>query len=164
MPTPAAGTKAPEISLHDVNGEHFSLTDELKRGPVVLAFFKISCPVCQYTFPFLERLYRAFHGKANIVGVSQNSQLDTSLFQREYGITFRTLLDEPERYPASNAFGLTNVPSVFLIAPDGSIELSSVGWSRDDIAELARRLGEMLHQPPPQVFRPGEDVPAYKAG
>jgi peroxiredoxin len=164
MPALATGTNAPAISLHDINGEHFSLTEELKRGPVVLAFFKISCPVCQYAMPFLQRLYQGFKGKANIVGVSQNSKLDTSLFQREYGITFRTLLDDPERYPASNAFGLTNVPSNFLIAPDGSIELSSVGWSRDDIAEIARRLGEMLNRPPAQVFRPGEDVPAYKAG
>ena len=49
-----AGMKAPEISLPAVDGKTFSLQDVLKKGPVLAAFLKVSCPVCQYTFPFLE--------------------------------------------------------------------------------------------------------------
>jgi len=49
----ATGTKAPEFELKTLDGKKFSLRDELANGPVVLAFFKVSCPTCQYTFPFL---------------------------------------------------------------------------------------------------------------
>ena len=57
-----AGTSAPDFKLQTMDGSHFSLSDALTRGPVVAAFFKVSCPVCQYAFPFLERIYKAHGG------------------------------------------------------------------------------------------------------
>ena len=51
---------------------------------------------------------------------------------KEFGITFPILLDEREAYPVSNAYGLTNVPTIFWIAQDGEIEVSSVGWIKAD--------------------------------
>ena len=53
----AIGAKAPAISLPSTNGETVTLAEALKKGPVVAAFFKVSCPTCQFTAPFLERLY-----------------------------------------------------------------------------------------------------------
>src|SRR5690348_153828 len=99
------GRHAPQIELPDLEGTGVSLSEELRRGPVVLAFFKISCPVCQYTFPMLERLHRAYPGAA-IYGVSQNSAKDTQRFCREFGVTFPVLVDDPKDYVASNAYGL----------------------------------------------------------
>ena len=114
------------------------------RGPVVAAFFKISCPVCQYTFPFLERIYKAHGGKnVTIVGVSQNEKKDTAAFIKEYGVTFPVLLDDTDSYPVSNAYGLTNVPTIFWIAPDGEIEISSVGWERKEIEEINRKAAKI---------------------
>ena len=111
-----AGTTAPDFSLPSINGGNFSLQSALKQGPVLAAFFKISCPVCQYTFPFLERLYKAYGDKKiTIVGISQDNQRDTAAFLKEYGVTFRVLLDDPNGYAVSNAYGLTNVPTLFLI-------------------------------------------------
>ena len=49
-----AGTSSPDFKLQTMNGQQFSLRDALAKGPVVAAFFKISCPVCQYAFPFLS--------------------------------------------------------------------------------------------------------------
>ena len=160
----AAGMVAPEVPLRDMDDKPFSLENALKKGPVVLAFFKISCPVCQYTFPFLERLYKAHQGKISVVGVSQNPKADTARFLREYGITFRTLLDEPDNYHVSNAYGLTNVPTVFLISPGGEIEVVSVGWSRRDIEEINRRLADAASSKHAPLFHRGEDVIDYKAG
>src|SRR5689334_14241004 len=94
------GAKAPEFELNTDKGKKFSLTDELRRGPVVLAFFKVSCPTCQYALPFLERLYKAYGGKGvTLVGVSQNDTNDTAAFAKQYGITFPILLDDTNTYP-----------------------------------------------------------------
>src|SRR5256885_4072495 len=49
------------------------------------------------------------------------------------------LLDDTEIYPASNAYGLTNVPTMFWISEDGDIEISSVGWSRQDFEEVVKK-------------------------
>jgi peroxiredoxin len=164
MPALAAGQAAPEVSLSDMRGQPFSLRDALQHGPVVLAFFKVTCPVCQYAMPFLERIYRAHPGKAQIVAVSQHPRKETQLFLREYDITMPVLLDDPEHYPASNAYHLTNVPTVFLIAPGGEIEVSSVGWDRKDIEKINRRVAEAVSLPVPALFHRGENIIDSKPG
>ena len=54
------GNKAPEFDLKTLDGKRFSLSDELAHRPVVLAFFKVSCPTCQYALPFFERLHKTY--------------------------------------------------------------------------------------------------------
>ena len=97
MPALVAGARAPEITLPTVDGGKFSLQEALKRGPVVAAFFKVSCPVCQFAFPYVERIFKAYgkSGKFTFVGVSQDSAAETKAFAREYGLTFPILLDPP---------------------------------------------------------------------
>lgn len=164
MPALTVGKAAPEVALSDLHGKPFSLRHALQHGPVVLAFFKVTCPVCQYAMPFLERIYRAHQGRAQIVAVSQHPRKETQLFLREYGIAMPVLLDDPEHYPASNAYRLTNVPTVFLIAPGGEIEVSSVGWDRKDIEKINRRVAEKVSLPVPALFHRGEDIIDSKPG
>jgi peroxiredoxin len=158
-------TKAPDFELNTLDGKRFSLSEEISRGPVVLAFFKASCPTCQYAFPFLERLHQAYGDKnVRLIGVSQNDAKDTAAFIKEFGITFPVLLDDMRSYPASNAYGLTNVPSIFWVAEDGEIEVSSVGWVKADFEEMNRRMAEAGKMVPAVVFRAGEDVRDFRAG
>jgi peroxiredoxin len=165
MPALAPGKTAPDITLPALDGKQFSLRDALERGPVIAAFFKVSCPTCQYTFPFLERLYKAYGNKhVTLVGVSQNDKKETAEFAKQYGITFPLLLDDTHAYPVSNAYGLTNVPTVFWIDPDGEIELSSVGWVRGDIEQINRKISEAAQVAQAAVFHPGEQVNDFRAG
>ena len=160
-----AGSKAPDFELRAMDGRRFVLRDELAQGPVVLAFFKVSCPTCQYTFPFLQRLERAYgHKGVRIIGISQNDPTQTGKFNKEFGVTFPVLLDDTETYPVSNAYGLTNVPTLFWIAQDGEIEVSSVGWAKADFLEISRRMAEAGNMAPAVVFKPGEDVRDFRAG
>jgi peroxiredoxin len=160
-----AGTSAPDFKLETMDEKQFSLRDALARGPVVAAFFKVSCPVCQYALPFLERVYRAHGGKnVTIVGVSQNQKKDTAAFIKEYGLTFPVLLDDTNTYPVSNAYGLTNVPTIFWIAQDGEIEISSVGWERKEIEAVNRKAAEFGGSAAKPVFRAGEQIPDFRAG
>lgn len=161
----ATGTAAPSFELKTLEGKTFSLSTELSRGPAILAFFKVGCPTCQYTFPFLERLYKAYGQKnVTLVGISQNELPKTTDFIKEFGVTFPILLDERERYPVSNAYGLTNVPTIFWIAQDGEIEVSSVGWVKADFEQINRKLAEIGNIPAATVFKPGEDVRDFRAG
>ena len=166
MPALETGVAAPEIRLPALDGAQFSLDEARKRGPVVAAFFKVNCPTCQLAFPYLERIQKAYgnKGKFTLIGVSQNDAADTRAFNREFGVTFPTLLDDTRKYPASNAYGLTNVPSTFLISPEGEIELSSVGWSKQEMEELNRRVAEISGVALVPLFKPGEKVPDFKPG
>jgi peroxiredoxin len=160
-----AGTAAPDFTLDTLDGKKFPLRDALARGPVVAAFFKVSCPTCQYTLPFLERLYQAYRGKnVTLIGVSQNNKKDTAAFAKEFEITFPLLLDDTHAYPVSNAYGLTTVPTIFWIAQDGEIEISSVGWVKAEIEQINRKMAEHTRAAPAPVFRSGEDVRDFRAG
>ena len=165
MPALTAGTRAPEVSLPLLSGGKFNLAEALKHGPVLLAFFKISCPVCQMTFPYLERIHKQLGAsKLQVVGVSQNDAGSTSGFCKEYGVTFPVVLDDPKTYSVSNAYGITNVPTLFLVSTDGKIEMSSVGWSRPDVQAVADAASKHGAPKPVAVFQKNESIPEFKAG
>ncbi len=50
------GDLAPEVTFFDAMGREHTLTSLLAEGPVLLAFFKVSCPTCQLTLPYLQRI------------------------------------------------------------------------------------------------------------
>ena len=161
----AKGSSAPRFELPDLSGGRYTF-DGTRN--VVLAFFKISCPTCQYTFPFLERLYqnkvKGHESAIELVGISQDDAASTRDFIGRYGITFPVLLDEAPKYTVSNAYGLTNVPTLYLICGDGGVEWSSVGWSRDDMEDLNARISNLTDATPVPLFQPGDNVVQFKAG
>jgi peroxiredoxin len=158
------GANAPDVRLPLVGGGVFSLADALSKGRVALAFFKVSCPVCQYAFPYFERFFQKLKGKnITFVGVSQDNARDTAEFAKMLGVTFPIALDPPDRYPVSAAYGLTNVPTLFVIGENGVVEHSIVSWSKRDMEELYREFGDSQTATSP-IFLPGENVAEFKPG
>jgi peroxiredoxin len=114
---------------------------------VLLAFFKISCPVCQFTLPYLNRI----HPGVKVYGVSQNDAEDTRDFVRHYKLAYPVLLDPEDQFPASNAFGITHVPTTFLVDAGGRITQVIEGWNKQDMQALG-------------AVSSSDNVPAWKAG
>ncbi len=165
MVTLTAGVQAPEFSLPTVDGKHVSLQQALNKGPVVLAFFKVGCPVCQYAFPFFERMYQANRdASVTVLGVSQDNARDTASFIKQYGVSFPVALDDPKNYAVSNAYGITNVPTLFYISPSVEIEISSVSWSKADVEAVNEKLAALRQQPPAVLWRAHEDVRDFRGG
>ena len=160
-----AGNIAPSFSLKALDNKEYSLGTLMERGPVVAAFFKISCPVCQFTFPFIERLYKRYGGDGvTFIGISQDDARDTKDFAKEYSVTFPMLLDDEDGYIVSNAYGLTNVPSIFLIEADGIVKVSFTGFDKKDLETIAAALATRRRVAPAPLFRPDEVVPINKPG
>ncbi|HEY6945291.1 MAG TPA: TlpA disulfide reductase family protein [Candidatus Acidoferrum sp.] len=158
------GNIAPEFSLRSLDQKEYSLHALLERGPVIAAFFKISCPVCQFTFPFLERLHQRYGSRgATFLGISQDDARATKSFASEYGVTFPVVLDA-DGYPVSNGYGLTNVPTIFLIESDGKVKVSSTGFDKKDLETIASELAERRKMALTPLFRPDEVIPANKPG
>jgi len=160
-----AGNTAPGFSLQSLDGKEYSLHDLLQRDPVVAALFKVSCPVCQFTFPFLERLHKRYGGDGvTFLGISQDDARDTKDFAKEFGVTFPMLIDDEDGYIVSNAYGLTNVPTIFLIDTDGTVKVSSMGFDKKDLETIAAELAERRKIALAPLFRPDEVVPINKPG
>jgi peroxiredoxin len=150
------GTRAPDFRLSRLEGGEASFAELAGGGRVLLVFFKVTCPTCQLTMPFLERLHAG--GTLAICGISQNDAAVTREFNSYFGVSFATLLDaEDEDFPASNAYGVSSVPSMFLVEPDGVVSRVIEGWNRKDMESLGEAAGMTL-------FRPEDNVPAWKPG
>ena len=165
MTTLTAGVQAPPFTLSAMDGKNVSLQDALSRGPVALAFFKVSCPICQYAFPLYERLFQTYKNQGvTLVGVSQNTKKDTDSFNKKLGITFPVLLDDMKTYPVSNAYGLRTVPTLFWIAQDSTVEISSVGWNKKDFEAVSQKMADAAKIPPALLLRPEEKIADFRFG
>lgn len=163
MSTLEAGVRAPEFSLPMMSGDTFSLSKARQNGPVLFVFFKISCPVCQFAMPYVERMFQATKAKkVMVIAISQDDPKATAAFMKEYKLTLPIALDDPKTYPVSNAYGITTVPTFFLVNPSGEIEIASAGWMREEIERTYESLMSEL-QPAP-FFRSDERVPDLKFG
>ena len=155
-PMAAAGTKAPGFDLTGLDGAPHSLDEFLKRGPALVVFYKISCPVCQLTAPYLERL--APSESLQVIGISQDDAESTRQFNHRFGVTFPTLVDpDAKDYPVSNAYGISSVPSLFVVEPGGEISTAFNGFSKRDLEALGQRAGV-------EMFKAADNVPEWKAG
>src|SRR3974377_633303 len=158
------GNSAPAFTLQGLDSRSYSLRDLLDQGPVVLAFFKVSCPVCQFTFPFLQRISERYSGDGiSVIAVSQDDVRSTKEFNQEFGVKFSTLIDD-NGYPVSNAYGLTTVPTVLLIGPDGGLKIGGSGFSKNDLVSIANELPQHKNLSAGPLFRPDEVVPDFKPG
>ena len=91
------GTKAPEFTLPDQNGEKHSLSDY--RGQKVVLYFypKDSTPGCTKQACNFGELLPQFREKgAVVIGVSKDSVASHKKFEEKYGLPF-TLLSDVER-------------------------------------------------------------------
>jgi peroxiredoxin len=156
------GTKAPVFELIGSDGSAFSLSETLRTNPlVVLAFFKVSCPVCQLIAPYLERLHRS-HPSIPIWGMSQDDADATDAFARMFGCTFPMVLDA--RLSATVDYGLTNVPTVFVVDQDMTISHTIVGFIKNELERLNARLAEIGEENAGPLFTAADEVPELKPG
>lgn len=158
------GDLAADFSLPSAAGGRLTLSEALKEGPALAAFFKVSCGTCQFTFPFLERLFRAYgNGAFAFWAVSQDDAAKTQDFCRRFGVTFPVALDFPD-YKTSRNYAFSYVPSLFLIDTGGNIRCTLTGFSKTGLTQLSEEIARLLRRPPEPVFSPGEQVPEIKPG
>lgn len=151
---------APDFTLPLFGGGTATLHG--KGKPAILAFYKFNCPTCQFTLPYLQKIYDAYGDAVHFVAIAQDGPQNTGAFRGEYHITIPTLMDESP-YTASRAYDIDIVPSIFMVDPDGKIRYAGDGFVKQDLLNLADVLAEKTGRPQIDVF--GNDpVPEIKPG
>ena len=155
----SSGNAAPDFELPDLVENAVRLSDSLQSGPVVLVFYKSSCPTCQLTLPFIQQIAskRSSDAKVQIWGISQDDKKESSDFARHLGLSFPILIDDYP-YPVSSTYGLEYVPGIFIVNTDRKIGLSDRGFSKDALNEIARLGGPM------ELFAPDDKLPSRRPG
>jgi peroxiredoxin len=163
------GQAAPEAPFLDSSGKPHSLKDLLttaKGLPLLLAFFKVSCPTCQLTWPYLQKLHALWGGRAvRVAGVCQNTAAEGKAYFREYGkATFDLFVDPAPRFAASNAYGVEAVPHLVLVSAGGKVQKLFAGWSKRDMETLSGEIAEAKGLVPKPLVPSSDPVADWKAG
>ncbi len=116
------GDKAPSFTLPSVDGGG-EVSDPWTEGPTVLAFFKVSCPVCKMVAPMLTKLSEA---GVRVVAVGEDPPDAIAAYNEAEGIG--SVLDA---IPSASC----GLPVDTLVVVDGAT---------DDTAAVAARHGAMV--------------------
>lgn len=127
------GTKAPDFTLLDQNGENVSLNDF--RGKKVILYFypKDNTPGCtKQACAFSELNPHFIEANAQIIGISKDSVASHKRFEQKYQLPFILLSDSEleviksyDVWKEKNMYGkkvMGVVRSTYLINEDGMIE------------------------------------------
>jgi chondroitin AC lyase len=148
-PRPEPGDPAPEFTLTTFELTPIALQD-LRGQFVVLYFWASWSTPCRREATGLEALWQSYRERGvTLVGIPyKDAESASTDFLREYSITYPNGADPLGRI--RSAYGVTQVPEVFIIDPDGQVAWTRAGeFSADELEEQLSRLvgGEAVRSP-----------------
>jgi peroxiredoxin len=118
---PVVGKMAPPLVGQTVDGTHYALPSRPGKF-VVVSFFASWCEQCQSEGPQLVQFQfeHKQRGDATMLSVVfSDSEADAKASQAQLGVTWPTLADSGGGIALN--FGVRELPSTFVIAPDGRV-------------------------------------------
>jgi len=130
------GDKAPPFVNLDLSKHHVLSKNYFGKGWVMLDFFATDCEGCKKEIPIIEQLYREFSDQGLEVIVfatdSEGAEVVIPFFENK-PTPLTILLDHYQ--VTVKKYEVGEIPSLFLIDPQGSIVHKEVGY-REDLYEV----------------------------
>lgn len=133
----AESTKVPDFTVYDLNGNAFSLYENLGK-PIVLNFWATWCGPCQSEMPAFDLMYQQYGDQitflmVNVTDGSRDTAESVAAFYEDSGYTFPIYLDTT--LEAASAYGAYSIPMTFFIDPEGNLLYYQMGaMSADTLA------------------------------
>ncbi|MDZ4676424.1 MAG: redoxin domain-containing protein [Oligoflexia bacterium] len=157
------GDFAFDFDLPTSDGKIIKLSDRLKlHSPILIVFYKFDCPTCQFTFKHLPHILNQL-GDEHFLAIAQDAQVETEKFKASYSYQGNIVCDV-KPYPVSSKFGITFVPTFFVVEQDLKISNVGEGFDKIIIDNFSKKIALAKSISQFQTFRPAEQVPLLKPG
>jgi len=162
----SVGAKAPDFTLSGIDGKRYALSAALKQGPLLAVFIQTACPICDLVMPYLNRLAATYGGQGcQLWAISEDGQEASRRYAQRFGASFPLLVDDPaDGWIVSHAYDPSVTPTLFLIGPDGRVQLSGEGFSKADLNAVGERIASHLGVQPAVVAERNDGNPDLRPG
>jgi peroxiredoxin len=130
------GDKAPPFVNLDLSRQHVLSKHYLGQSWIILDFFATDCEGCKKELPVIEQLYRDFSDQGLEVIVfatdAEGAEVVSPFFENR-PTPLKVLLDHYQ--VTVKKYEVGEIPSLFLIDPEGFIVHKEVGY-REDLYEI----------------------------
>ncbi len=153
---------APDFHLDGIDGREYALRDALASGPALLVFCKTTCPACDLSLRYLDRLRATYGSRCSFWIVSQDNAEKSVAYSRRHDIQCPVIVDD--RLSVSKQYDPAATPTLFLVDVGGKVRFTSYGFSKEDLNELSRLIASLLHVEPVVVAPSDDGFPAFRPG
>ena len=127
----------------------------------MVAFYKVTCPVCQMAAPKISQLAEAYPGR--VVAVGQDPLAELEVFSADYDLSVPSTPDLAP-YPVSAAYGVGVVPTLFLVGEDDTVVDTVQSWDREGINRISAELAELTGAASAVISDPSDGLPLFRPG
>jgi len=137
------------LALQDLDGELVTLSSYLGGGPVLFDFWATWCKPCLQALPDLDALHAELGPRGlRVVGINEDGPRNAPKvkpFMQTNGYTFPVLLDLNRE--AQRRLQVAALPTTLLLAADGTVLHSSLGYNPGEFAKLRPLIESLLSEP-----------------
>ena len=158
------GSTAPDFTLTSTAGQPIRMAELLKKGPLLLCFYKLECQTSAMAVPKFETFYKAYAGKENfsIIGIVQNPATQVAASLSERGLTFPHA--EDPGYDVSRRYAIRSTPTLVLVGADGRVIARAGGWDREKTNQISETVAKTLGAQYEAISTASDGLPAFRPG
>lgn len=141
----AVGNNVKDFTLSTPKGDSISF-NSLRGKYVLIDFWSSWCGPCKASFPHMKEVYKKYAGaNFEILGISIDESKSAWLNEvNKQDLPWPQVLDTKKVYVSG--FGVTGVPTTFLISPDGKIMMKEIGFDKTGNGMIEKKIKELFEK------------------
>lgn len=148
-PRKMVANSAPDFALKDLDGKTVALEQFIGDKIVIIEFWATWCGPCRMTMAAVHNVREKFRGRdVEVLSIDQGEDsTKVGSFVKAKNLKLWVLLDTDNE--VSRSYGVTGIPTLFVIDKEGVVKARVVGFRPDLEAALTQFLEQLLAEPPP---------------
>jgi len=136
------GSKAPAVTINDLEGTPVDLGKVIGTKPVLLEFWATWCAICKGLLPELDRVHRTYGNRVELIGVNvtvNDSKNRIRRYLEQHHPPFRVLYDD--KGVGTRAYDVPATSFIVVIDGSGKVVYTGSGEDQDLVAAVRRAFG-----------------------
>lgn len=136
------GSKAPVVTINDLDGKPVDLGAFIGKKPVLLEFWATWCALCKELLPQLQAVKKAYGDRVEILGVNvtvNDSKARIRRYLEEHRPPFRVLFDE--KGVGARAYDVPATSYIVVLDQSGKVVYTGSGGDQDLVRAVRKGVG-----------------------